>query len=74
LRCRRVAAWRRVQNSGYAAPPVLNQTWALDFMTETLYDGRPVRLRTVIDEGYREGLENAMGVSLPSRRVVRVLN
>ena len=21
------------------APPVLNQTWALDFMTETLYDG-----------------------------------
>jgi hypothetical protein len=26
------------------APPVLNQTWALDFMTETLYDGRRVRL------------------------------
>ena len=25
------------------APPVLNQTWALDFMTETLYDGRRVR-------------------------------
>jgi hypothetical protein len=56
------------------APPVLNQTWALDFMTETLYDGRRVRLLTVIDEGNREGLEIAMGVSLPSRRVVRVLN
>ena len=56
------------------APPVLNQTWALDFMTETLYDGRRVRLLTIIDEGNREGLEIGMGLSLPSRRVVRVLN
>jgi hypothetical protein len=38
-----------------AAPPVLNQTWALDFMTETLYDSRRVGLLTVIDEGNREG-------------------
>jgi hypothetical protein len=29
-----------------AAPPVLNQTWALDFMADTLYDGRRVRLLT----------------------------
>jgi putative transposase len=56
------------------APPVLNQTWALDFMTETLYDGRRVRLLTIIDEGNREALEIAMGMSLPSRRVVRILN
>lgn len=57
-----------------AAPPVLNQTWALDFMSETLYDGRRVRLLTVLDEGNREGLAIALGTSLPSRRVVRVLN
>jgi putative transposase len=57
-----------------AAPPRLNQTWALDFMTETLYDSRRVRLLAIIDEGNREGLEIAMGVSLPSRRVVRVRN
>ena len=57
-----------------AAPPVLNQTWALDFMTETLYDRRRVRLLTVMDEGNREGLEIAMGPSLPSRRVTRVLD
>jgi putative transposase len=56
------------------APPVLNQTWALDFMSETLYDGRRGRLLTVIDEGNREGLEIAMGLSVPSRRVVRVLD
>ena len=51
------------------APPVLNQTWALDFMTETLSDGRRVRLLTIIDEGHREGMEIAMGLSLRSRRV-----
>jgi putative transposase len=56
------------------APPVLNRTWALDFMTETLYDGRRVRALTVLDEGNREGLEIVLGVSLPSRRVVRVLD
>jgi len=37
-------------------------------------DGRRVRLLTILDEGNREGLEIGMGVSLPSRRVVRVLN
>ena len=52
----------------------LNQTWALDFMTETLYDGRRVRLLTMIDEGNREGSKIAMGLSLLSRRVIRVLD
>jgi putative transposase len=55
------------------APPVLNQTWAMDFMTETLYDARRVRALTVIDEGNREGLDIVAGVSIPSRRVIRVL-
>ena len=64
---------RRVRQP-WSAPPVLNRTWALDFMTETLYDRRRIRLLTVIDEGNREGLEIAMGVSFPSRRVTRVLS
>ena len=64
---------RRVRQP-LTAPPVLNQTWALDFMTETLYDGRRVRLLTVLDEGNREALEIALGLSLPSRRVIRVLS
>jgi hypothetical protein len=38
-----------------------------------LYDGRRVRALTVIDEGNREGLEITVGTSLPSRRVVRLL-
>lgn len=35
---------------------------------------RRVRRLTVIDEGNREGVEIAVGVLLPSRHVVRVLN
>ncbi len=57
-----------------AAPPVLNRTWALDFMGDTFYDGRRVRLLTMLDEGNREALEIAIGLSLPSRRVVRELD
>ena len=33
------------------APPVLNQTWALDFMGDTRYDGRQYRTLNVLDEG-----------------------
>ena len=55
---------------------MLNQTWALDFMNDTLYDGRRVRLLTMIDEGNRERLEIGigMGTSLRGRRVISVLN
>jgi putative transposase len=55
------------------ALPVLNQTWPMDFMTGTLYDARRVRLLTSLDEGNREGLDIVVGVSLQSRRFVRVL-
>ena len=64
---------RRVRQP-LAAPPVLNRTWAIDFMSDTLYDGRRVRLLTIIDEGNREGLEVVVGTSLPSRRVTRTMD
>ena len=38
------------------APPVLNQTWALDLMADALYDRRRFRALTIMDEGNREGL------------------
>jgi len=55
------------------APPVLNETWALDFMSDTLYDGRRFRVMTLIDEGNREGLAVYPAFSVPSSRVVRIL-
>jgi len=55
------------------APPVLNRTWALDFMGDTLYDGRCYRTLNVLDEGNREALAIEISPSLPSVRVVRLL-
>ena len=52
----------------------LNRVWALDFMRDTLYDGRPFRTLNVIDEGNREALRIECGTSIPSARVVRVLD
>ena len=52
----------------------LNQTWALDFMADALYDRRRFRALTIIDEGNREGLAIDVGRSIPARRVTRVLD
>jgi len=52
----------------------LNQVWALDFMRDTLYDGRSFRTLNVIDEGNREALRIECGTSIPSARVVRVMD
>ncbi len=56
------------------APPTLNQTWALDFMRDTLYDGRVFRTLNVLDQGNRECLAIEIGCSLPSRRVIALLD
>jgi putative transposase len=56
------------------APPVLNQTWAIDCMADALYDRRRFRLLTIIDEGNREALAIEMGTSIPAARVTRVLD
>lgn len=48
------------------APPTLNQTWALDFMHDSLYDGRVFRSLNVLDHGNRQGLAIELGFSLPS--------
>lgn len=57
-----------------AAPAVLNHVWALDFMTDTLYDGRRFRTLNILDEGNREGLAITVGTSLPSVRVIAILD
>lgn len=56
------------------AAAVLNDTWAMDFMRDTLYDGRTYRVFNVLDEGNRECLAIEVDTSLPSIRVTCVLN
>lgn len=55
------------------APNRLNEIWALDFMADALYGGRPFRTLNVIDEGNREVLAIEIATSIPARRVIRVM-
>jgi putative transposase len=50
-----------------------NQVWSIDFMSDTLVDGRKVRLFNVIDDFNRESLAIEVDTSLPAMRVIRVL-
>lgn len=51
-----------------------NCCWALDCMHDTLYCGRRFRTLNVIDEANRECLAIEIGTSIPSARLIRVLN
>lgn len=54
-------------------PAQANAMWSMDFMSDALYGGRRFRTFNVLDEGVREGLAIEVGTSLPSERVIRVL-
>lgn len=47
--------------------------WSMDFMSDSLYHGRRFRTLNVIDEGVREALAIEVDTSLPTDRVIRVL-
>src|SRR5258707_15746145 len=50
-----------------------NEVWSIDFMSDALVDGRKFRVLNVIDDFNRESLAIEVDTSLPSRRVIRVL-
>jgi putative transposase len=54
-------------------PESANESWSMDFMHDSLEDGRPFRLLNVIDDFNREGLGIEADFSLPGDRVVRTL-
>ena len=51
-----------------------NAVWSADFMSDSLTDGRTFRTFNVIDDHNRESLAIEVDHSLPSERVVRVLD
>jgi putative transposase len=55
-------AWRR------------GEAWAMDFMQDTLADGRRFRTLNILDTVTRECLRIEVDTSLPGKRVVRVLD
>lgn len=52
----------------------INQVWSIDFMHDTLSNGRAIRLLNVVDDFNREGLGIEVDYSLPSERVTRTLD
>lgn len=54
-------------------PTAPNQVWSIDFMSDSLTDGRRIRLFNVLDDFNRESLAIEVDTSLPSLRVIRVL-
>lgn len=55
-------------------PTAANQMWSIDFMSDSLVDGRRFRLLNIIDDFNRESLAMEVDTSLPSLRVIRVLD
>lgn len=54
-------------------PTGINQVWSIDFMNDSLWDGRSYRLLNVMDDYNREVLWIESDTSLPALRVIRVL-
>lgn len=54
-------------------PEAINQVWSIDFMSDSLWDGRRFRLLNVIDDYNREVLAMEADLSLPTQRLIRLL-
>ena len=55
------------------APASPNTGWSMDFMSDRLVNGRQFRTLNLIDEFNREALAIEVDTSMPSARVIRVL-
>lgn len=56
-----------------SVPTAPNQMWSIDFMSDSLTDGRKIRLLNIIDDFNRESLAIEVDTSLPCLRLIRVL-
>jgi putative transposase len=54
-------------------PSGANESWSMDFMSDSLVDGRKIRTLNIIDDCNREVLAIEIDTSLSAKRVIRVL-
>jgi putative transposase len=55
-------------------PLEINEKWSMDFMSDSLEEGRKFRTLNIIDDHNREVLAIEIDYSFPARRVARVLD
>jgi putative transposase len=55
-------------------PERINQHWSMDFVSDSLYNGRRFRVFTIVDDFSRECPALEVDHSLPGQRVTRVLD
>lgn len=63
---------KRVQQP-LETPSELNECWSMDFMSDTLTDGRKLRVLNILDDCNREALAVEAGLSYPARALVETL-
>jgi putative transposase len=66
----KAAQWRQPK----ALASAMNQIWSMDFVADNLFDGRKLRMLTVLDCYTRECLAIEVGQSLKGEDVVQALN
>lgn len=66
---------RRMDNPAnpIAAPYSANVEWAMDFMSDSLANGKKFRTLNIVDQYNRKCLEIGINFSLPSRGVIEIL-
>jgi putative transposase len=75
LRCKRPKRNKAVQPRQPRKPATQeNQIWSMDFVADNLFDGRKLRMLTVVDCYSRQSLAIHVGQRLTGEDVVQVLN
>lgn len=74
LRCKRKKRIPARTKEPLLRPIHPNVTWSIDFMHDTLQDGRKIRSLNVIDDFNREALMVTVNNSLPAQRVITELD
>ena len=73
----RIRPKRRIQRDRpdeLSEPVAINQVWSIDFMSDSLMDGRKFRTFNVLDDYNREGLGIEVDFSLPGERIILSLD
>jgi len=55
-------------------PALPNQVWSMDFMSDSLYNGRKVKIFNVLDDFNRQALAMEVDTSMNSKRVTEILD